>query len=179
ARVLSTRIEDVSGWEIAGLNAQPEMRSNAWIRWRARAYGGEHGTPPASWDEFGLLRSSESLRAMGIVYISAPPGVPQDSAEFREVARDAHEVVYRLRDALGRVYAVPRVRRLPADSAIVAAMNADGFHADRVAYALDAAAAGEYPGSSSAHIAWSRDEPDELVLGVDAAAPAFVVIADA
>src|SRR5262249_47862363 len=122
---------------------------------------------------------------MGVVYVSAPPSAPQDSSEFREMARDPHEVVYRLRDALGRAYAVREVRSLSADSAIATAMHADTFRADRVAYALDARAAGGYPGSASARIRWLRDEPDEVRLEVDAGAPApagppaFVVLADA
>jgi len=87
--------------------------------------------------------------------------------------------VYRLRHALGRAYAVDAVRVLDAESSVVAAMGADGFRADSVALTLDAAAAGDYPGSAAARIEWLRDEPDELALRVEAAAPAFVVIADA
>jgi len=48
-----------------------------------------------------------------------------------------------------------------------------------VAYTLDAAAAGDYPGSAAARIRWIRDEPDDLRLEVNCDAPAFVVIADA
>jgi hypothetical protein len=179
ARVLSTRVVDTSSWEISGLGTQPELRSNDWIRWRAHAFGGEHGTPASTWEEEPFLRSSEVIRALGVVYVSSAPDTPQDTSAFGEVERTSAEVVYRLHDALGRAYAVGRVRALPADAEVVPAMLADGFRADSVAYTFEADAAGEYPGSASARIQWLEDEPDDLALHVEAAAPAFVVVADA
>ena len=179
ARVLSTREQDTSSWQIAGLARQREMRTNDWIRWRARAYGGEHGTPSATWEETSLLGNSEMLRAMGIVYVSSPPGTEQDPSEFIEVARAEQEVVVRLRDALGRAYAVRSVRALTSEGDVGRAMAADSFRADSVAYTLEADAAGDWPGSEAARIAWLRDDPDELALRVDCVAPAFVVVADA
>jgi hypothetical protein len=179
ARVLSTRLMDTSSWQISGLGMQPELRTNGWIRWRAHAFGGEHGTPAATWDEATVLRSSEALRAMGVVYVSSSPDIPQDTTAFAEVERAPGEVVYRLRGALGRAYAVGRVRGLAADAAVLPAMLADAFRADSVAYTIDRDATGEYPGSRSARIEWLRDEPDTLALRVEAAAPAFVVVADA
>lgn len=179
ARVLSTRIADVSSWETAGITMAPEFRTNAWIRWRARAFGGEHGSPSEWWAETAFLNSVEAIRALGVVYVSSPPQTPQDSTAFAVLERAPGEIVYRLRHALGRAYAVDAVRVLDAESSVVAAMGADGFRADSVALTLDAAAAGDYPGSAAARIEWLRDEPDELALRVEAAAPAFVVIADA
>src|SRR5262249_6307949 len=92
ARVFSTRLMDVSGWQIAGLNTQPEERTNDWIRWRAHAFGGEHGTPPASYEEFAFTRSSETLRALGVVYVSSTPDAAQDSSTFATEARTPREV---------------------------------------------------------------------------------------
>jgi hypothetical protein len=179
ARVLSTRVAGRSSWEIAGLGVQPEYRTNDWIRWRAHAFGGEHGTPAWTWDESSFLTSVEALRALGIVYVSSPPETPQDTSAFTPVGRAPGEVVYRLRAALGRAYAVGRVDVLAADAQVTPGMLADGFRADSVAYTFERDAGGAYAGSASARITWRRDEPDELALGVDAPAPAFVVIADA
>jgi len=179
ARVLSTRLADRSSWEIAGLGVQPEYRTNDWIRWRAHAFGGEHGTPAWTWDESSFLTSVEALRALGIVYVSSPPETPQDTSTFTPVGRAPGEVVYRLRAALGRAYAVGRVDVLAADAQVTPGMLADGFRADSVAYTFERDAGGAYAGSASARITWRRDEPDELALRVDAPAPAFVVVADA
>ena len=179
ARVLSARVQDVSGWQVAGLTLQPEMRTNDWVRWQARAYGGEHGTPSADYEEVAFLESTEALRALGVVYVSSPPDVRQDSSAFEVVARAPDETVYRLRQALGRAYTVSRVRALPSEVEVARAMIAGAFRADSVAYTLDAAAAGDYPGSAGARVRWVRDEPDDLTLEVTCDAPAFVVIADA
>jgi hypothetical protein len=179
ARVLSTRTDDVSSWQIAGISLEPEFRTNAWIRWRARAFGGEHGSPSEWWEEGALLRSVEALRAMGVVYVSAPANVPQDSTLFELVEHAPGELVYRLRHAPGRAYAVGHVDVLRSEAHVVQAMGDEAFRADSVAYTIEPDAAGAYPGSATATIAWLTDEPDELALRVDAAAPAFVVVADA
>jgi hypothetical protein len=57
-------------------------------------------------------------------------------------------------------------------------MMAPGFHPARVAFASVPGAEGVYPGSIGCRIAWIADEPDRVALEVDAAAPAFVVLAD-
>lgn len=179
ARVLSARIVDVSGWQISGLTLRPEMETNDWIRWRVRAYGGDHGTPPAFWQAFTFLPSLEAMRAMGVVYLSSAPDVAQDSTRLERLERAPAEDVYRLRDPLGRAYAVARVAALDQEGAVVRGMLADDFRADQVAYTLDPAAAGDYPGSAGARLTWEKDEPDELALRVETVAPSFVVIADA
>jgi len=178
-RVLSARVVDVSGWQIAGLTRRPEMETNDWIRWRVHAYGGDHGTPPAYWQEFTFLPSLEAMRAMGVVYVSSPPDLAQDSTRLERLERAPGEDVYRLRDPLARAYAVARVEVLDQESTVVRRMLADDFRADRVAYTLDPAAAGDYPGSPGARITWEKDEPDQLALRVETVAPSFVVIADA
>ena len=179
ARVLSARSVDVSSWQIAGLRARPEMETNDWIRWRVRAYGGDHGTPPAFWQEFMFLPSLEAMRAMGVVYLSSAPDVAQDTTRLERVERAPGEDVYRLRDPLGRAYAVARIEALDQEHAVEGRMLADDFRAQEVAFTLDRAAAGDYPGSPGAHITWEEDEPDELALRVESTAPSFVVIADA
>jgi hypothetical protein len=179
ARVLSARSMDVSAWQIAGLTTRPEMETNDWIRWRVHAYGGDHGTPPAFWQEFAFLPSLEAMRAMGVVYLSSAPDVAQDSTRLERLERAPGEDVYRLRDPLGRAYAVARVAVLDQEATVMRRMLADDFRAGQVAYTLDPGAAGDYPGSPAARLAWEKDEPDELALRVDAPAPSFVVIADA
>src|SRR5262245_51357902 len=179
ARVLSARIVDVSGWQIAGLATRPEMETNDWIRWRVHAYGGDHGTPPAFWQAFTFLPSLEAMRAMGVVYLSSVPGVAQDSIRLEWLERAPGEDIYRLRDPLARAYAVARVEALDQEGNVVRGMLADDFRAEEVAYTLDPGAAGDYPGSPGARLTWEKDEPDELVLRVETAAPSFVVIADA
>ena len=179
ARVLSARSVDVSAWQIAGLTTRPEMETNDWIRWRVHAYGGDHGTPPAFWQAFAFLPSLEAMRALGVVYLSSAPEVAQDSARLERLERAPGEDVYRLRDPLGRAYAVARVEALDQEAAVMRRMLADDFRAGQVAYTLDPAAAGDYPGSPGARLAWEKDEPDDLALRVDAPAPSFVVVADA
>jgi hypothetical protein len=178
ARVLSTRVSDVSAWETTGLLMTPELRTNDWIRWGVRAYGGLHGTPPATWEQFTFLNNTETLRVMGVVLVSSDPQVPQDSTAFELVQREAAEVVYRLRGALGRAYAVPSVQAEAGEREVVRALAADGFVADSVAYTSDAGAAGDYPGSRASLIRWRRDDPDSLELAVTCSAPTFVVLAD-
>ena len=179
ARVLSARVVDVSGWQIAGLTRRPEMETNDWIRWRVHAYGGDHGTPPATWQAFTFLPSLEAMRAMGVVYLSSPPDLAQDSTRLERLERAPGEDIYRLRDPLARAYAVDRVEALDQEASVIRRMLADDFRADRVAYTLDPAAAGDYPGSPGARITWETDQPDQLALQVETAAPSFVVIADA
>src|SRR5262249_32645638 len=154
ARVFSTRAMDVSGWQIAGLSLQPEERTNDWIRWRAHAFGGEHGTPPATYEEVAFTRGSETLRALGVVFVSSPPDAPQDSSAFTTEARTSGEIVQRLRTGLGRAYAVGRVTAVTSERAVGGAMLGDRFRADSVAYTVDADAAGDYPGSASVRVRW-------------------------
>ena len=179
ARVLSLRTYDVSAWQVAGSGRSAELRVNDWIRWRAHAYGGEHGTPPLTWGGLELIQSVAAMRALGIVYISSVPGAEQDTAAAEPVLTTPQEAVYRLRGALGRAYAVPRVVALRDDPEVFKGMLADGFEPARAALTTEAAAAGDYPGSAACRLRWLEDEPDTLALEASAPAPAFVVVADA
>lgn len=177
-RVLSMRRRDNAGWEVAGLGEGYEMQTNSWIRWRAHAHGGEHGSPPSVWEERTFLGSTGTLRVLGIGYLSSPADSPQDSSALQLVASTPSELVYRLRDALSRAFTVPRVEKRASDPEVVRDMLTPDFDGGRVAYTTDDGAAGEYPGSAGAQLEWLADAPDSLVLRVRATADAFVVVAD-
>ena len=177
ARVLSLRTYDVSSWQVAGMRS-PELRDNDWIRWHVHAYGGEHGTPSSKWGGLDILRSIDAMRSLGIAYISNLPGVPMDSSDMQPVAFGQHEIVYRLRDALARIYAVPRVIEAGNDSLEYAHVLAPGFDPAREAVTTEGGIAGSYPGSHGCRIGTLRDEPDTLAFEASAPAPAFIVVAD-
>ena len=109
------------------------MRINDWIRWRANAYGGEHGTPPEHWGGLELLASLDAMRAVGIVFVSNVPGVSMDTTALKPIASARDEVVYRMPDGLGRVYAVPRVVAFDADSNAFKRLVSAGFDPAREA----------------------------------------------
>jgi hypothetical protein len=176
-RVLSLRTYDVSRWQVAGSDRSAELRINDWIRWRAKAYGGEHGTPPVTWSGLELLASVNAWRAVGITYVNNVPAAPLDTATAEVVASGPTEVIYRLRGALGRAYAVPRVTPVDEPASFARLINL-GFDPAREAITTDAAATGEYPGSAACAIRWRRDEPDSLALDIEAPGRAFVVVAD-
>jgi hypothetical protein len=178
ARVLSLRTYDVSKWQVSSSDRSAEMRVNDWIRWRANAYGGEHGTPPEHWGGLDLLQSLDAMRAVGIVYVSNVPSAAMDTTTLKPFASGPEEVVYRMPDGLGRAYAVPRVVAFDADSNAYKRLVAAGFDPASEAVTTDRSAAGEYPGSASCTVRWLADEPDTLEFETQAPAPAFVVVAD-
>jgi hypothetical protein len=156
-----------------------EFYTNDWIPWRAHALGGTHGAVPSAWRiASDLTRSLGAMRALGVTYMSSNAGAPWDSARYTVVATGDDEIVYRLRGALGRAYPVERVLALGSDVAVVRAMMLPDFPPERVALTADPADAGEYPGASSCHIRWVRDDPDRVELDIEAPAAAFVVVAD-
>jgi len=156
-----------------------EFYSNDWIRWRARTLGGTHGAPPALWRRMGdITRSYGAMCALGVVYMSTDPGPAWDAEHFEPFFRGPRENVYRLRRALGRVYTVGEVVEPGNDIAVIAEMMSSDYNPADVAFASGPGAAGEYPGSRACHINWLADEPDQLVLEIEAADRAFVVVAD-
>jgi hypothetical protein len=156
-----------------------EFYSNDWIRWRARTLGGTHGAPPALWRRMGdVTRSYGALCALGVVYMSSDPGTPWSEGQFEPYFRGPREIVYRLRGALGRVYAVPEVASPGNEIAVITEMMSPAFNPS-IALASGPGAAGAYPGSLGCRINWVLDEPDHLVLEFDAPDRSFVVLADA
>ena len=150
--------------------------SNHWIAWRARSVAGLHGAVPRQWGEVrqnNLLLWDGFVRAVAVRYVGGVEYSIQDSTGY-----DVTGGVMSRRDALPRAYTVPRVVAVAHDSFAVQRMARLDFDPTRVAYTTDSGAAGEYPGSPGAAIAWTRDQPDSIDLTIRAAAPAFVVIAD-
>jgi hypothetical protein len=125
-----------------------------------------------------LTRSYQAVCALGVTFMSGDPGPAWSPNLFERVHEDSGEVVYRLRRALGRVYAVPIVVEPGNDLDVVEAMMSRRFDPHVVALANDPGAQGEYPGSRSCTIRWVEDSPDRLALETEAPAPAFLVIAD-
>jgi hypothetical protein len=157
-----------------------EAYSNDWITWRARGLAGDHGAPPSFWLTLRQVNPTiSSVLAMGVTYVSAEPGVVTwDSTLFQHMASGPREEVYRIRNPLGRAYAVPQVTAPAGDMQILALMSASDFRPREVAFASDPAVAGAYPGSRGARLRWLRDDPDTLSLAVEAQDRAFVVVAD-
>lgn len=152
--------------------------SNAWIAWRARAVGGLHGAAPAAWDRAraaGLFALEPCLRAFAVRYVPSLEGLLADPAHFDTLANGA----LALRDALPRAYAVASVAGLAGEDAVLAALGSPGFDPAARAFVAGSAGAGDYPGAAGANLRWIRDDPDRQSLEVSAAAPAFVVVADA
>jgi hypothetical protein len=178
-RVASARPPVVNAPGREGLEPQAEFLINDWIRWRARSLGGGHSAKPAVWREGGaLFRSYAAMCALGVVYISLAPGASFDPALFEKVRETGDEVVLRVRAALGRLYAVPRVVAAGNDVATVEAMISDRFDPRVAALAAERGPAGEYPGSIGCEVSWIEDEPDHLAFDVEAPDRAFVVLAD-
>jgi hypothetical protein len=158
-----------------------EFYSNDWIRWRAHTLGGTHGAVPALWRNMSdITKSYAALCALGVVYMSADPGVAGWSGRsYEPIFRGPRENVYRLRGALGRVYAVPEVVAPGNDIVVIGAMMEPDFDPSQVAFASAPGAAGEYPGAPQCHVAWLADQPDTLVFETEAPDRAFLVVADA
>jgi len=151
--------------------------SNGWVDWRARQVAGL-ATPPRRWMELrrqGVLLSDGFVRAAAVRYVGGHDLVLEDSSGYERVGPD----VLSRRDALPRAYSVPRVEALESDAALIDAMRRTSFDPSRIAYVVDRRLAGSYPGSAAATVSWRRDDPDGLDLDVKAAAPAFLVVADA
>jgi hypothetical protein len=132
------------------------------------------------WRAFGvqpLMQNRRVVLALGVTYLGVDPGVRVDPTYYEQV-RDGDQPVYRLRGALGRVYAVPEVVDLGSDTRVLAGMQTAGFDPSRVALTRDPAAAGIYPGSARSRTQWIEDGPDRLALDIEAPAPAFLVVAD-
>jgi len=104
--------------------------------------------------------------------------VEQDTSQAQPVLATSQEVVYRLRGALGRVYAVPSVVAMRDDPAVFSGMLSADFEPAREALTTETAAAGAYPGSAGCRLRWLVDEPDTLALETRAPAAAFVVVTD-
>jgi hypothetical protein len=163
------------------LKRYPEPYTNFWVSWRARSLTGNHGAFPAAWRaamEHELTRYQAVLRAWGVGWLDLDAGAPDSVPGLRRVAADAHGPVYAVERALGRAYAVTDVVPLPDADAMARAMALPGFDPASVAVTTSDAVAGSYPGSAGAAIRWVKDEPEEIVLEVDAPARAFVVVAD-
>ena len=179
ARVASARPPIANAAGRAGLEPQAEFLINDWIRWRARSLGGGHSAQPGIWRAGGmLLRSYQPLCALGVSYVSLAPGVPADPALFEKAREAEGEVIYRLRGAPGRLFAVPRVVNAGNDLATVETMTSNRFIASGVAVSADPGPAGEYPGSIGCELNWIEDDPDRLTFDVTTLDRAFVVLAD-
>lgn len=158
--------------------ARIEFFTNAWVAWRARAVGGLHGAAPAAWDRVraaGLFGRERCLRAFAVRYLPGTGAPPGGAAAFDTLANGT----LALRDALPRAYAASRVVALGGEGAVLGALAGEDFDARATAFTHEPGGAGEYPGSSDARIRWVQDDPDRQQLAVSAAAPAFVVVADA
>ena len=125
-----------------------------------------------------LFGSYPALCALGVVYVSFPGATGIDTTLLEKVREVEGEAVFRLRDAPGRLYAVPRVVATGNEVATVALMTSDRFAPREAAVAADAAAAGEYPGSSRCDLRWAEDEPDRVAFDIEAPESALVVLAD-
>jgi hypothetical protein len=157
--------------------------SNAWITWGARSLTGQHGAVPRLWDELfgaGLLRYQRPLAALAVRYLGGTGTVSVDTAQCEPVALDGRPTsVLALKGALPRAYGVPRVTAPGDDRAVLRAMFDARYVPSTVAFASDAAAAGEYPGGARCALRWIEDAPDRITLEASAPEQAFVVVADA
>jgi hypothetical protein len=151
---------------------------NDWIRWRARSMSGFHPAVPRTWDELrrsGLLGREAVMAALAVRYIGGEGIDARDTSRFTPVGLS----VWRLVRARPRISAVSRVVEVSDDRAVVAAVSAPDFDPRASAITTDAGAGGDYPGSIGCTIRLADDGSDHLALDVTAAAPAFVVVADA
>lgn len=157
--------------------------SSDWIAWRAHSISGLHGAVPQRWEDLrasGLLRRDGVVRALAVRYagyggVAGPRFGVESEDRFERLAGDS---VLGRRDALPRAYTVARVEALAGDAAVMDAMYQESFAPERHSYGVEAAAAGEYPGSPGAAIAWRIDDPDHLELDTNASDRAFLVVAD-
>ena len=179
ARVMSTRhVPSVPGAPILSFR-DVEFYSNDWVYWRAHALGGNHGALPAVWRSAGdLTRSVSAQRALGVTYVSTDSGPPWDAQHYERVFSSPGEVVYRVRDALTRAYAVGLVARPGDDDVVLEAMGSPDFDPARLALTTDERPVGVYPGSDRARLRWLNDDPDHVALTCEAPDRAFVVLAD-
>jgi hypothetical protein len=151
---------------------------NDWIRWRARSMSGFHPAVPRSWDALrrsGLLGNESVLAALGVRYIAGEGVDASDTTRFAP----AGDSIWRLKRARARISTVQRVLQAPDEKSLLGAIASPDFDPRAVAVTTDAGAAAEYPGSIGAAIHVVDDASDHLALDVTAAAPAFVVVADA
>src|SRR5262249_58108543 len=95
-----------------------------------------------------------AVRGVVGLYVSTNRGPPWASPLFQPVASGPDEIVYRLRGALGRAFAVERVVAMDSDATLVRGMMARDFPPERVALTTESAAAGDYPGSSGCVLGW-------------------------
>jgi hypothetical protein len=88
-----------------------EFYSNDWIRWRARTLGGTHGAVPALWRNMSDITRSygRAVRPRRGLHVADPGVAGWSGRSYEPVLPRPRENVYRLRGALGRVYAVPEV----------------------------------------------------------------------
>jgi hypothetical protein len=158
------------------------LYSNDWIRWRAHSLTGNHPAVPRDWDDLwtaGAPRSLAALRALGVRYVMLSSPQAADTAHFTVRTDPAGgPAVWILRAAPGRAYAVDSLASLPDEPSVIAALLTLANDPAHLAFTSEPGAAARFPGSAQARIAWLADEPDRIVLQVQAAAPAFVVIAD-
>jgi hypothetical protein len=155
-----------------------EFFTNAWVAWRVRAVGGLHGAAPAAWDRLraaGLFARESYLRAIAVRHVPGLDGLVADPAHFDTLANGT----LAMRDALPRAYTTERLVSLEREEDVLAALAADGFDARAAAFTAGPDAVTDYAGSAAAQVRWTRDDPDRQSLVVTAAAPAFLVIADA
>jgi hypothetical protein len=145
-----------------------------------RSLGGLHGSAPRAWNEMrerGLLGHYGVMCALGIRWV-ASDSLALDDAELFAPEPGAPGV-HRVLHALPRAYGVPRVEAPGNEEAVLAALVANDFRPDLVAYAGDPAAAGSYPGSAALQLEWIEDGDDAIELATTSPAPSFVVVADA
>jgi hypothetical protein len=156
--------------------------SNRWVSWRARSVTGEHGAINRYWDDLfsaGAVRHYAALCGLAVRYVATDASIRVDSAYADPVMEgDTVLPVLSLRGALPRAHAVPRVVAPGSDQAVIAGLFADDFDPARIAYTIDSAAAGDYPGSAACSLRWIEDLPDRLVLETESAERAFLVVAD-
>ena len=150
---------------------------NDWIRWRVRSMSGFHPAVPRAWDELrrsGLLGREGVLAALAVRYIG---GEGIDAGTRRASRRSGRRCGgFAARGLASRPC---RVVEAADNRAVQAAIAAPDFEPGTTAVTTDAGAGGDYPGSMGCTIRVVDDASDHLALDVSAAAPAFVVVADA
>ncbi len=104
-----------------------------------------------------------------------------EASGFRLTAQDRLVSVYQRSRPLPRAYFVPRARVLPSSEAVLAALEAPGFDPRREVL-LEAEAGVELPVRGTGGQGVARllvDEPEEVVVEVQAKRPGFLVLTDA
>jgi hypothetical protein len=159
---------------------KPSFLSDDPVAWRVRSLGGVHGSASRAWNtarERNLLGRYGVLCALGVKWVASDTLALDDPELFSKV--EGAPAVRRVVHALPRAYGIPRVAGPLDDEAVYAALGSDEFVPDAIAYASDARAVGDYPGSAGLALDWTLDDPDAIELLARAPAPAYVVIADA